>query len=240
LAGYILFIDQLIIFMNYIILTKYPDESLIQEWYEFLEKASFPTQYTSPNFFVDPFSSFGSDKFAILAFDQNGKIIAVLTGIDTGKEIVSGLAVRPQTAFRKDANQSEAAKFLLEGLKEKGGKGLELITFYTWESIKEFEDLGFQTRVSEGSNRVIILDLSKGADELFKDFSQTRRNELRKAMKQHIVEIKELETDEEFRELYEIHVDWSTRKGQQPVSIELMQIAVAQQENRKVLIAKEK
>ena len=223
--------------INYKILTQYPDEGLLQKWYDFLENASFASSYVSPNYFLDPFQING-EKFAILGFDQNGRTIAVLTGIDGGKEIVSGLAVSPQTCFRKDANRSEAVKSLFEGLREKGGRDLELINLYTWEPIREFEDLGFQTEISKGANLVMMLDLSKGAEDLFKEFSQTRRNELRKAIKQNTLVIKELETNEEFRELYEIYVDWNLRKGHQPNSFEVMQIAVAQKEYRKVLIAK--
>jgi hypothetical protein len=223
--------------MNYKILTEHPDESLILKWNEFLISTTFPTCYISPNFFLDPFTS-GNERFAILVFDQDEKISAALTGIDKGKEIVSGMPVRPQTAFRKDANQYEAAKCLFEGLKEKGGKDLNLINLYTWKSIEGFEDLGFQTETSKGNNLIIMLDLSKGSGEIFKGFSQTRRNELRKAMKQNLLEVKELETDEELRELYLVHIDWNKRKGNQPVSFERMQFAAFQKNFRKIFIAK--
>ena len=61
--------------MNYNILTHYPDGGLLKKWYDFLENASFSACYVSPNYFVDPFQING-EKFAILGFDQNGKIIA--------------------------------------------------------------------------------------------------------------------------------------------------------------------
>jgi len=223
--------------MNWKVLTQNPDAQLTQKWNEFLENASFPTHYTTPDFFVDPFVR-GGEKFAVLAFDENEKISAVLTGIENGKTIISGLPVRPQTAFRKDADRFRAATALTAGLKQKGGAKSELIDFYTWEQVKEFEELGFQANQCGEDESIILLDLSKSAEQLFKEFSQTRRSELRKVMKQNQLEIKDLETDEELRQLYEIHTDWNSRKGNQPDTFEQLKFAAAQIDYRKILIAK--
>lgn len=222
--------------MNWKVLTAYPDTNLEKKWNEFLANAEYPTHYTTPNFFVDPYIR-GGERFAVLAFEGED-ISAVLTGVDNGKTIISGMPVRPQTAFRKDVNFANAVNGIFQGSLEKGGQSLEMIEFYTWSPVKEFEDVGFQTQTSTEQNLVIMLDLSKGADEIFKDFSQTRRNELRKAMKQNLVKVKELETEQELKELYEIFVDWNQRKGHQPETFETMQFAVSQKNNRKVLIAK--
>ena len=85
--------------MNYKILTEPPDEIWTAKWNRFLETARFATHYTTPNFFVDPFVR-GGERFAVLALENN-EIAAVLTGVDAGEKIVSGLFVRPQSLFRK-------------------------------------------------------------------------------------------------------------------------------------------
>lgn len=223
--------------MSYLVLNEYPDNSLVEKWNDFLANAEFPTHYVTPNFFVDPYIR-GGEKFAVLTFDDAGKITAVLTGTDDGKKINSGFAVRPQTCFRQNADLSKTTKDLFEGIREKGGNTLEYINFYTWKPVEEFEQVGFQTEPSSGTNLVIMLDLSYGADEIFKAFSQTRRNEIRKAIKQNLVQIKELETESELAELYQIHADWNLRKGNQPDTFSEMKLAFNQKEHRKIFIAK--
>jgi hypothetical protein len=221
--------------MNWKILTQYPDETTLAAWQEFLTDAAFPTHYVTPGFFTDPFIR-GGEKFAVLALDDE-KIVAVLTGVDTGKTIVSGLAVRPQTAFRKDADREAATKALLEGMLEKGGKDLEVLNFHSWESIEKSKDVGLSSEMCAGGDAVVMLDLSKGSDVLFKDFSSTRQSELKKAMKKTSLTVKDLETGDELDQLYEIHVTWNKRKGNQPDSRDDFVKIAADKENRKTLIA---
>lgn len=222
--------------MNYKIFTEYPDKNWTRKWNEFLEKADFPTHYTTPNFFVDPFVR-GGERFAVAALDGE-KITGVLTGVDDGKSIVSGLFVRPQFCLSKSANRFETAKCLFEGLKEKGGAGLQVIELFSWHPVAEFEKNGFQVREYGGEQGTILLDLSKGTDALFMDFSQTRRNELRKAIKQNLVQISEVENLDELAELYAIHRDWNERKGNSPDKFEDFELAWKQKDYRKIFIAK--
>jgi hypothetical protein len=221
--------------MEYKILTAYPNEKTLAAWQEFLTCAEFPTHYVTPGFFTDPFVR-GGERFVVLAMDGE-KIAAVATGVDAGKTIVSGMAVRPQTAFRKDADRAEAAKSLLEGMREKGGDDLELLSFHTWQPIKGIRDLGMREEYCEGGDAVVILDLSKGAKVLFKDFSSTRQTEIKKAMKKTELTVKDLETEDEIDQLYAIHVEWNKRKGNQPDSREQFVKIAADRENRKTLIA---
>ena len=222
--------------MNYKIFTEHPDTDWNRKWNEFLAEASFPTHYTTPNFFVDPFVR-GGERFAVAALDSD-KITGILTGVDAGKSIISGLFVRPQVCFGKSANEFETAEALFEGLKEKGGGDLQVIEFFTWHPVSEIEQIGFHAREYGGEQGTILLDLTKGADELFKDFSQTRRNELRKAIKQNQVQISEVETLEELAELYKIHRDWNERKGNQPDTFADFELAWRQKDYRKIFIAK--
>ncbi len=107
--------------MSYKILHESPDAETLAQWQEFLANAEYATHYVTPNFFVDPFIR-GGKRFAVLTFDEDDKVSAVLTGVDDGKKLVSEMAVRPQTAFRKDTNLFQTAQILLHALKEKGGE----------------------------------------------------------------------------------------------------------------------
>jgi lipid II:glycine glycyltransferase (peptidoglycan interpeptide bridge formation enzyme) len=82
-----------------------------------------------------------------------------------------------------------------------------------------------------------MLDLAKGADALFADFSQTRRNELRRAIKQDSLIVREPESEAEIAELYEVHKDWNARKGNQPDSREDFFTTANDRVYRKTLIA---
>lgn len=222
--------------MKWKVVTKLPDAGLGAQWEEFLTQADYPAHYTTPNFFVDPFIR-GGERFSVLSFDDDGRISGVLSGVDAGKKIVSGLPTRPQLAFRKNIDRQEAARSLLAGVREKGGDDLELIQLHAWAEVTELGDLGLRRQENGGDNSTMMLDLSKGADEIFKGFSQTRRNELRKAIKQGVIEVKELETDAELGELYEIHKDWNLRKGNRPDAFEDISLAARQREHRRIFIA---
>ena len=221
--------------MNWKILTAYPDEKTLAAWQEFLADAAYPTHYVTPGFFTDPFIR-GGEKFAVVALEEE-KIVAVLTGIDTGKTIVSGLAVRPQAVFRKNIDRAAAVKALLEGMLEKGGARLEVINFHSWEPVEGSKKLGFSSELCAGGDAVVMLDLACGADALFKDFSSTRQSELKKAMKKTALIVKDLETEDELDQLYEIHLDWNKRKGNQPDAREDFVKIAADKEHRKTLIA---
>ena len=222
--------------MKWKVILQPPDAETLVKWDEFLQHAAFPTHYTTPDFLVDPFVR-GGERFAVLAFDEE-KIAAVLTAVDAGQTIHSGLAVRPQTAFRKDTNKLTAAKALIGGMLEKGGADLRFLEFYAWEKIENIDETGFQTLKTESDNKIVMLDLSKGAEAIFKDFSQTRRNEIRKAIKQNALEIREINSPHELIELYEIHKDWCARKNIAPDSFEDFEFGYLHRDYRKILIAK--
>jgi len=220
--------------MDFKVLSKYPENAELVVWEEFLAHASYTTHYTTPNFFTDPYIR--GDRFSVLAMDGE-KVMAVLTGVDNGKRIVSGMPVRPQAIFRKDSDRLQALEALKNGLLEKGGESLELVDLHTWEQVDGIESLGFRARECVDADSIIMLDLSLGADAIFKGFSQTRRNEIRKELKKGLIEIRELETDEQIRELYEIHKDWNTRKGNPADPFEDYERAMKQRDNRAVFIA---
>lgn len=210
-----------------------PDGELAESWNAFAAAATFATHYVTPDFFADPFAGRG-DRFAVLAV-EGGRIDAVLTGVKVDAKIASGLAVRPQTAFRVDIDRTQAAAALIDGLAQIGDPA-ELITFHSWEPIDGLAEFGFSHREAENSDRVVMLDLKRGADELFKDFSERRRTDLRKTMKHAKLVVKQLETEAELVELYEIHKDWNRRKGNEPDPYESF-LTILRSEHRVVFIA---
>lgn len=220
--------------MRYTIVTSIPDDELAARWNAFLPGARFATHYVTPAYFTDPYVN--GERFAILAHFRNDDIAAVLTGTRSDKRIMSGMFSRPQLAFPRKVNKKKAIAALASGLKELGSDSV-LTEVYTWEPV-ELHLYGMRARQSSEETSIVMLDLSTGVDAIFAGFSQTRRNEIRRAEKKKLIEVKELETDAELIELYQIYCGWNERKGNTPDSIEKMKIAAGQPENRRVLIAK--
>lgn len=221
--------------MDFKIVTEFPEPPLFAAWLEFLSDANFATHYTTPGFFTDPFIR-GGARFAVLAMDGE-KIAAVLTAVGAGSKIESGFSVRPQVAFRKNADHAKAMKALHGGLLEHGGGDLQLAKFFSWEAVESAASLGFSAGRSAGESSVVMLDLAKGTDALFKDFSEARQREIKKAMKQNVLVVKDVETDDELQQLYKIHVEWSRLKNIEPDSLADFTFAINDREYRKTLIA---
>ncbi len=222
--------------MRYLTLTSYPDPDLAARWEAALETAPFATHYVTPEYFTDPYVH--GRRFAVLATEVDGAVAAVLTGTVDGGRVTSGMFSRPQMVLLAGADRGEAAEALLAGIDELTGTTTSFIEIYSWREIPEFLNRGMQGRKSSDATSVVVLDLSDGADAIFARFSQTRRNEIRRAIKQRAVEVKELETEAELAELYQIHLGWNERKGNAAGTIENMRTAAAQRENRRVFIAK--
>lgn len=219
---------------NYLLITTSPDAGLKAKWDDLVKNAAFATHFVTPDFFSDPFVGDG-ERFAVLALDGE-RIDAVLTGVKNGGAVFSGLPVRPQTAFRKGADRVAAAQSLIEGVAEFAGESVDLIRFFSWEPITGLDRFGYEHDSCAGSDKVVILDMAKGPDTLFKEFSERRRTHLRKVMKQGKLEVKMLETEAELAELYEIHKDWNARKGMTPEVFEAFQ-QILNSDHRAVFIA---
>lgn len=196
---------------EYIVITASPDAELLARWEDLLRTAPYATHYVTPDFFVDPFVGKG-DRFAIFAV-EGGRIDGVLTGLKIGGKVVSGIAVRPQTTFRADIDAASAAKALARGIASMGG---DLITFHSWTGLDGIDRLGYVAEKAVGGNQVVMLDLTRGSDALFKGFTSGRRTDIRKAVRSGELDVKSIETEDEIAELYEIHKDWNDRKGFAP------------------------
>lgn len=217
------------------ILTGPPDASVLSDWESFLADAILPTHYITPVYFDDPFVR-GGERFVVHALADDGSIAAVLSGVDAGETVFCGLPSRPQLSFRRGINGDEAVDALVEGLFEKSDAGL--IRIFSWEAADQFKKHGFTSSVTHDANEVVMLDLADGAEAIFKRFSQTRRNEIRKAEKGGALEIKQLDNEDELAALYQIHVDWNKRKGNQPDTFDEQRRAFEQKNHRTIFIAK--
>jgi hypothetical protein len=213
-----------------------PDSSLRSRWDESLAKMPLATHYVTPNYFTDPYVP--GQRFAVLAVQNSGSVAAVLTGMIDEERIVSGMFSRPQLVFGEGIDRNDTALALRTGVSEIAGDSTSRIDLHSWQEIPSLVGEGMQMRRSSSETSVVVLDLSKGSDAIFAGFSQTRRNEIRRALRQRIVEVKELETDEEIAELYEIYSDWNSRKGNDSETLEKMLIAASQRKNRRIFIAK--
>ena len=223
--------------MNWEIITKYPDKETEEKWFDFMPTSTFPCHYTSPGFFAEPFFE-DKNPFAVLIFDQK-EIVGVATGIRTDKKILCGLEVRPQVSIAKRADHRAVANAFVEALLAMAAKNdAELVSLNCSDEIKGFEEKGFILKRAKGTFEVITLDLRAGKEAVFKGFSQTRRSDLRKAMREDKVQISPLENLEELAELYEIHVGWCERKNIVPDTWETMKKVFALKNYHRIFIAK--
>jgi len=106
------------------VLHSLPDPELERQWRAFLLAADYPTHYVAPEFFLEPFFK-QKNPFAIVV-SRGPSVVAVLTGIHEGKQIVCGVAGRPQIAFIPPAADDVLAS-MIDALRKEAGKS-QLIT----------------------------------------------------------------------------------------------------------------
>jgi hypothetical protein len=212
------------------ILHSYPDDMSVNDrWKQFLTRADFPAHYVSPEYFREPFLR---DKrpFVVLAW-QGERVVAALSGIHEEQQLICGLVSRPQICFDKTVDFAAASDALVAGLLNEAGAD-KLITLYSWVPLNALSKYGYRCKQEEG---VVMLDLTKGSDELFKQFAQTRRTDIRNAIKRGI-EVFIAGTHDEFKAYYEIYAEWCQRKKIAPSSFEVIEEALNLQNRRLFLV----
>ena len=215
-----------------LVLRTAPDDETREKWERFLEHADFATHYTSPKFFDEPF--FGPDQcFAILAVEGND-VVGVLTGLIDARQLSCGLIPRPQISLSKDAGV-EVERALASALKSVAS-GQELITVYSWRALSGFEDEGFRVKVQPDS--IVLLDLSLGAEKLLQDFSESRRRNIRKALRAGKIEISDANTAADYEEYYPIYVEWCKGKRLPAVTYDTLVKAFELRESRRLFLAR--
>jgi len=220
--------------MKPIYLTAFPDSTTEAAWHECLGDSDFASHYTAPEFFLEPY--FKDRQFAVLAM-EGPRVEGILTGVFNGNVADSGLGVRPQLCLRRSANVAETCDTLVRGLLEHAQSNVQLLSLYSWIKLPSLRERGFRERECSADAGTILLDLTKGHDALFKQFSETRRNKIRRALKAG-VEVVELTSDEDFETYYEIYKDWCHFKELPVLSHEMQKAAFELKNNRLVLLAK--
>jgi len=187
---------------RFLILHEFPAPDVEQAWRECLTRIEVPSHYESPEYFLDPLRQ-GTRPFAVLALEDD-RVRGVLTGFHLGKEVRVGLSSRPQIGV--DGTDTAAAlETLAQGLLVEA-KDADLVSVYTWSSLElmPFQAHGFRRRELQGS---VVLDLSLGADALFKQFSKDRRRNIRYAEK-HGVVVREAATDQDIVDAHRVYSAW--------------------------------
>ena len=213
------------------VLHSYPDDIGVDAcWTKFLTRADFAAHYVSPEYFREPFLR---DKrpFVVLAW-QGERVVAALSGIHEEHQLICGLMSRPQMCFDKTVDLAAISDALVGGLLAEAESD-KLITFYSWVPLDTLSKHGYRCKQEEG---VVMLDLTKGPDELFKQFAETRRTNIRKSIKRGL-EVVIAGTRDELRAYYDIYTDWCRRKEIAPSSFEVLEEAFRSQ-NRRLFLAR--
>ena len=217
----------------YHILHHLPGGVIESSWRACLAQSDFPTHYTAPEYFLEPLLR-RSKPFAILSL-AGEQVTGVVTGLHQGDHVQSGLSVRPQVAFSRNADRAEAMRSLIEGLLQEA-KSAKLVDLFVWSEMAEFIDARFHKRPYEG---VVMMDLAQDSDTIFRKFSTKRRTDIRRVIKSG-VSVAPAETGDDLSEFYAIHREWARRKGQQAIGEEEFRETFALTGNRRLLLARYK
>lgn len=190
------------------VLHDFPAPDLDKRWRDFLKQADSPSAYTTPEFFLEPYWA-GKCPFAILAFNKE-EVVGVLTGLHLGDRVTSGIPFRPQLCTKD--NSVEVANILMKGLFQEAGS-TKLVELYSWHSspLPIFEQSGFRRKQMEGD---VVIDLRLGAEALFKQFHQSRRRNIRLAMRNGI-EVSEVRTEQDLAAYWEVQCGWRKTQRKQ-------------------------
>jgi hypothetical protein len=223
--------------MDYKILREFPSPDLERAWRDCLTRVDFPSHYDSPEYFLEPLWS-GKPRFAVLAL-QGDRVVGVLTGLHTGSNVTCGLPARPQICIDRTEDTEASLEALAQGLLAEAASA-ELVSVYTWPSLKlaPFSAHGFRCRKLSGN---VVLDLTLGAEALFKQFPKDRRRNIRFAEKNG-VEISEATTAQDFADAYEVYSAWR-KTGRKTVvgdnlTFEVFEKAQRLKGNRRLFIAR--
>jgi Acetyltransferase (GNAT) domain len=217
---------------TFALLHHLPEQRLRGEWLACISDSDFPTHYSAPEFFCEPMLR-NRQPFAVLSV-IDGKVTGALTGVHDGSHVQSGLSVRPQIALSRRADRARAMAALIDGLLTEA-KNAELVDLFLW-SDTGLIDPRFRRRRYEG---VVMLDLCKGPEALFRKLSENKRRNIKRAIKSG-VSVAPAQNREDIAAYYNICLDWSRRKQlPAPAEDEFHQM-MALKNNRLLLLARHK
>jgi Acetyltransferase (GNAT) domain len=218
---------------SFCILHYQPEGVIEARWRACLLDSDFPTHYTAPEFFLEPVRQ-AEKPFAILS-TADDEVTGVLTGVSDGDHVRSGLSVRPQIAFSRRADRARAMVNLIAGLAAEA-ESAKLVDLFVWSDMETLVAPRFLQKRYEG---VVLLDLSRGPDALFRKFSENKRTNIKKAIK-YGVSVEPATSREDISAYYEICVDWSHRKSLPIPDEEEFRQTFALTKNRLLLLARYK
>jgi len=147
--------------------------------------------------------------------------------------------VRPQICVADRASGEATLDALARGLLQEAGSA-SLVAVHTWSQtpLEAFSARGFLRRSLEGN---VVLDLSNGAQEVFRQFTENRRRNIRLATK-HNVEVFQASAREDFSAFYEVFLSWrkTERKSIEgpQVPFETFEKAFSLRSNRRLFLAR--
>ena len=216
---------------SYYILHRQPGGLIEALWRACLAEADFPTHYTAPEYFLEP-GFRNKAPFAILSL-SGAEVTAILTGTNDGAYVQSGLSVRPQIVFSRRADRVRAMTNVVDGLLLEAASA-KLVDLFVWSDIVTLVDPRFRKKQYEG---VVMLDLSRGPDALFRKFSENKRRNIKRAIK-YGVSVEPANDPGKVSAYYSVCVEWSRRKGLSiPGEVEFHQ-TMALRNNRLLLLAR--
>ena len=208
-----------------------PGGPIETRWRACLADSDDATHYTAPEYFCEP--AFRDKRpFAILSMSGD-EIAGVLTGIHNGDRLQSGLSVRPQIAFSRDADRSSAMRNLVAGLLHEAASA-KLVDLFVWHDMAALIDTRFHERRYEG---VVTLDLSRGPDALFRKFSANKRTNIKKAIK-YGVSVHTATSRDDVSAYHAIYAGWARRKALPIVRQDEFQETFALTNNRRLFLAR--
>jgi hypothetical protein len=188
--------------LGFKIVRQFPGPSLELAWRDCLDRVDAPAHYNAPEFFYEPLQPAESNRFAVLAA-MGSRVTGVLTGSHVEEQVACGQVSRPQICVDRTADISSTLDALAQGLLTEARES-KLLTVYSWFPLQNFTRYGFRQQELEG---VIVLDLSRGSDRLFKELDKKRRNCIRSAMRNKI-EIFEASTQQDLVAYYSVYSRW--------------------------------
>ncbi len=217
---------------SFCVLRQQPSGMIEARWRSCLSESDLPLHYTAPEYFLEP-ALRDKRPFAILSISGDD-VTAVLTGFHDGAHIRSGLSVRPQIAVSRHADPQLATKNLIAGLLHETTRSAKLIDLFLWSDMDPLVDRRFRRRQYEG---VVMLDLRQGPDALFREFSENRRRNVRRAEKQG-VSVEVAKTPDDVAGYYPVYLDWSRRKMLPVMEEDEFQQTFALTGNRRLFLAR--
>jgi hypothetical protein len=223
--------------MNHLILTSTPDEATTSAWNNCLDNSEFAGLYTTPDFFrIEYFHN--QRPFAVLA--SSGAVIhGVVTGLLAEHVTECGHSGSPQICIRKGSDPETVGKVLAAGLKSHAQSSTQFISAFAWNAVPGFRSAGFRVARVETPLGTILLDLSKGVDLLFREFAESRRANIRRAIKAG-VEVAELNIDRDFDDYYALYSHWCELKHLDRQPYDLQRAVYGSRGNRLILVARHK